>query len=101
MKEQIVSTQQKTYSEINTEQLPLPIAELILALMPFGEMDRPGEIKAEGHGGDDELAIALGRGTSSDQTILTNQDFRNAAKAIYDITGAVPESYWSYGIEFK
>src|SRR5687767_4397896 len=35
------------------------------------------------------------------QPLLTNADFRTAAKALFDLTEVVPEPYWSYGIKFE
>lgn len=93
---------QKSYDEINYQHILDTIEPLVRALIPFAEMDRPGEIKSEGVGSDAQLAeIVLGRGSSLDSTILTGQDFRNAARVLFELTGAVPESYWSYEIEFK
>lgn len=97
------NVKQKPYSEINWFQFGSAVEPLLRALIPFAEMDRPGEID---HHSDEELRDALQetvlqRGHGPDHTLLTNQDFRHAAKLLFEWTGAVPESYWSYEIEFK
>jgi hypothetical protein len=101
-----ITTNQKPYDQINVEGMATDVVALVRALIPFAEMDRPGAIERTGHGSDDELhnaleGIALQRGHGPDHTLLTNADFRNAAKVLFDLTGAVPEAYWSYGIKFE
>jgi hypothetical protein len=94
------------YDAINFDEMPPQTAELVRALIPFAEMDRPGELRTSGPGSDENLQDVLEnpsliRGSSSDLTLLTNGDFRRAAKVLFDLTGAVPDSYFSYEIEFN
>lgn len=91
----------KSYDQVNFSGMSIMTAALVRALIPFAEMDRPRELNESGPGGDEDLRDALepmlSRGRSSDNTLLTNADFRNAARVLFEITGAVPSSYWCYG----
>ena len=100
-----VQASQRSYKQINFDQAPI-LAPLVIALIPLTEMDRPGDLERPGRTGEEELRAtlegrALQRRHGPAQTLLTNADFRNAAKALFDLTGAVPEAYWSYGIKFE
>jgi len=95
----------KTYHDIDFTSMPMIVATLAQLLIPFAEMDRPGDLKESGPGSDESLQkalneVVLSRGASSDNTILTNRDFRAAARALFELTGTVPGSYWSYGHPF-
>jgi hypothetical protein len=78
-----VQASQKSYDEINFDQMPI-LAPLVKALIPFAEMDRPGELERPGRAGEEELrdtleGRALQRRHGPAQPLLTNADFRNAA----------------------
>jgi hypothetical protein len=98
-------TNLRTYHDIDFTNMPMIVATLVQALIPFAEMDRPGDLKESGPGSEESLRkalneVVLSRGTSSDNTVLTNRDFRAAARALFELTGTVPGSYWSYGQPF-
>ena len=100
-----VQASQKSYDEIDFDQTPI-LAALVKALIPFGEMDRPGDPERPGRAGEEELRAplegrAMQRRHGPAQTLLTNADFRTAAKALFDMTGVVPEACWSFGIKFE
>ena len=100
-----VQASQKSYDEINFDQMPI-LPPLVKALIPFAEMAWPGELERPGRAGEEELRDTLkGRALpcrpGPAHQLLTNEDFRNAAKALFDLTGAVPETYWSCGIKFE
>jgi hypothetical protein len=65
----------------------------------------PPSLNAPGAGEEklrDALEVrALQRRHAPAQTMLTNADFRNAAKALFDLTRVIPEAYWSYGMKFE
>jgi hypothetical protein len=91
-----VQASQKSYDEINFDQIPI-LAPLVKALIPFAEIDRPGKLERLGRAGQEELRGALeGRAAQRRhgpaQTLLTDADIRNAAKALFDLPGTVPET---------
>jgi hypothetical protein len=100
-----VQASQKSYDEINFDQMPI-LAPLVKALIPFAKMDRPGALECPGRASEEELHDLLERRAKQRrhgpaQILPTNADFRTAAKMLFDLTGAVPEAYWSYGIKFE
>ena len=100
-----VQSSKKSYDEINFDQMPI-LAPFVKALIPLAEMDRPGDLERPGRAGEEELRAtlegrALQRRHGPAQTLLTNADFRNAAKALFDLTGAVPDACWSNGIKIE
>jgi hypothetical protein len=104
MNKKLISSQ-KSYDEINFDQTPI-LAPLVKALIPFSEMDRPGELERPARAGEEELRAtlerrALQRRHRLAQPLLTDADFRSAANALFDLTGAVPEAYWYYGIKIE
>jgi hypothetical protein len=104
MNKKLIS-RQKSYDEINFDQTP-KLAPLVKALIPFSEMDRPGAPERPARAGEEELRATLERRAPQRrhrlaQPLLTNADFRSAANALFDLTGAVPEAYWSYGIKIE
>src|SRR5215510_9164503 len=59
MNKKLISSQ-KSYDEINFDQTPI-LAPLVKALIPFSEMDRPGELERPARAGEKELRAALER----------------------------------------
>src|SRR5262245_56906497 len=75
-----VYASQKSYDEINFDQMPI-LAPLIKALIPFAEMDAPGELERPVRAGEEELRAPLEgrapqRRPGPAQPLLTNAYFR-------------------------